>query len=138
MFVSKDRVPVTIDDKDVIYILPKMPFGVKQKAMSAITHISQAAGGQGADVALDIGAYNIALMTLNIVGWEGPQFEGVPCTPDNIEQLDPDEPLVVRVLEEIGRRNPVTKDRAAPNAPAPVGSTSSRTKSNLRALGTGT
>lgn len=141
MFVSKDRVPVRVegdDTGDTIYILPKMPFGTKQRALSALSHIGTDGTSEGTGIDIDLGAYNIALMKLNIVGWEGPSFAGVACTPENIEQLDPDEPLVVRVLEEIGRRNPVRRDAESPNAPAPAGDTSSTAKGRANGRENGT
>jgi len=47
----------------------------------------------------------MALLTHNILGWQGPSFASVSCTPSNIAMLDQDEPLVGRVLQEINDRN---------------------------------
>jgi hypothetical protein len=60
------------------------------------------AGMQGG---FDIGSYNIELLVLNVVSWMGPSFVGMAVTRDNILDLDPDNMLVARVVEEIGRRN---------------------------------
>lgn len=129
MFVSNtERVAVTVDGVNTVYIRPKMPFGVQQKVVSAMTQMrADADAMNGVDATLDWGAYNMALMRYNILGWEGPAFQDeagrpVPCTPANIERLDPDEPLVDKVLEEIQRRN--TKQASPdPNSPTPTGST---------------
>lgn len=63
--------------------------------------------------------YELALLTFNVVAWEGPAFmrkvsneetgeeslKLVACTPTTIGQLDPDEPLVRKVLEAIDLAN---------------------------------
>lgn len=136
MFVDKTKVPVTINDEDVIYILPKMPFGVRQRVMGELARIDSDGTQRGTDFHINLGAYNIALMQHNIVGWEGPSFEGVPCTRENIEQLDPDEPLVDKVLQEIGRRNPVNPEKPSPNRDPAAGSTSSKASAQRRVSGT--
>lgn len=123
LFVSKEKVGVTVDGENVIYILPKMSFGIKQKAMQAMSSIS-GTDAKNVAVSLNIGAYNLALMKLNIVGWEGPAFKGLSFKPDLIEDLDPDEPLVEKVLEEINRRNTKSKDAPSPNSSDNNGDTS--------------
>ena len=105
---------------DVIFIHPKMPVGVRNKVLGEAAKIELArapvsprgkraaqkrADKQDANVNFDVGAYNIALLTNNILGWQGPSFAGVPCTPANIVLLDQDQPLVQRVLQEINDRN---------------------------------
>lgn len=115
-FVSKERVPVTVEgDPNTIYIRPKMDYGTRQRVMSAGAHLRQ--GEQGADPSadFDLGAYNIALLTHNVVGWEGPDFEGVECTPENISQLDPDDALLDEVLRQINDRN-VSRAATSPNS----------------------
>jgi len=110
MFV--DRKPVVIGEgPDTISIRPKMDFSTKNACMDALAAISQGDDGK-ANVAMHLGAYQLALLRHNIVAWSGPSFVGVACTPENIDKLDPDEPLVEQVLEEIGRRNPLSKETA--------------------------
>lgn len=132
MFVSAtDRHPVTVDGVNTIFVRPKMPFGIRQKVLSAVAKLSTTGdtGAGEADASFDIGAYQTALMINNIVGWEGPEFEDaatgkiIPCTPANILRLDADEPLVEQVLEEIERRSNL-KGSPDPNSPTPTGSTS--------------
>jgi hypothetical protein len=108
MFVTRDRVPITLGE-NTIYILPKMDLGTKNRLMDELTRIEGAKAGSGADVSFLMGRYMMALAEANIIGWEGPDFEGTPCTPANIQRLDPDEPLVDEVIEEIGRRNPMVR-----------------------------
>lgn len=111
---TKDITP----DLNVIFIRPKMDFGTKQKVIGAATRIIQdqrsKRQSKDATVDIDVGAYNMALLTNNILAWQGPAFAGVACTPTNIAMLDQDEPLVGRVLQEINDRN-VTPGAAAPS-----------------------
>lgn len=112
MFVSDERVAVTVDGKDVIYIRPKM--GAKTKALlqDQLVKITGKAGDEGAQMEFTSGAYQIALLVANIIAWEGPGFDGVKCVPFNIERLDPDTELYDKVLGEIAQRNPLKPDKA--------------------------
>lgn len=111
MFVNGAPVPIT-EGENTIFIRPKMDFGTRNACMDALMVIRQADGGR-ADMAAHVGAYQLALLQHNITGWSGPDFQGVPCSPDMIARLDPDEPLVERVLEEIGQRNPLREEPPA-------------------------
>ena len=132
MFISDEKVRVSIDGQDAIYILPKMNVGVKNKTLSAIAKISAntmalVAGGGGdtesvgQEINMDMGAYNTALLINNIVSWEGPSFTDVKCTRENILKLDPDNPLVDKVLAEINERN-TKKGTPDPEVSATAGS----------------
>lgn len=126
MFVSDERVAVTVDGKDVIYIRPKM--GAKTKALlqDQLVRITGKAGDEAAQMEFTSGAYQIALLVANIVGWEGPGFDTVKCVAINIERLDPDTELYDRVLGEIAERNPLTKEKAPdPNSSSAGGQGSS-------------
>ena len=110
-FVPKEEVPVTLDGEDVpfeerntIYIKPKMDHGTRNRLTSAVTRIKASADGErGGEI--DMGAYNSAILYENIVRWTGPGFQAMPCTPENIDRLDPELPLLDKVLEEINARN---------------------------------
>jgi hypothetical protein len=122
MFVSNEPVRIVADgcehlpesEADAIYIKPKMDFGTKQRVMSEAVHLSQANGvemGGGMRMDIQIGAYQTALLVHNVVRWSGPSFQDVACEKANILRLDPDEPLVEKVLREIGSRNAEKKRR---------------------------
>jgi hypothetical protein len=129
MFVSKEPVPVTVDGENIIYIRPRMSYGVKQRVISAAAHVAT-----DLSAVVDVGAYNLALLTENVVRWEGPMFAGHPCTPAEMEQLDPGDPLLDAVLAEINTRN-TEKETTDPNGSAPSGSDGSTpSKSKLKAL----
>lgn len=120
MFVQ-GRIAVTADgiieerlvtpEMDVIFIRAKMDYGTTQRVIGAATKVMVQSGRRktartkAKDMAMDVGAFQVALLVLNVLDWQGPSFVGVPCVPTNIERLDPSEPLVQRVLTEIGERN---------------------------------
>lgn len=104
MFVNDERVAVTLDGTNIIYIRPKMDLGTRNRVLGAMAQLDEQR-----QIHADIGAYLIALAEANIVGWEGPAFDGVPCVAANIRRLDPDNPLVEAVLDEIARRNPLER-----------------------------
>lgn len=122
MFVS-GRVAVTAEgvtdektltpDVDVVFIRTKMDYGTRQRVVGAAAKMQQTQGGgrgkarrgKAPEMEFDVGQYSIALLRFNVLGWNGPSFAGVSCTPENIERLDPDEPLVQKVLDVIGERN---------------------------------
>lgn len=135
MFITpEDRIPIAetgaIDpldvtpEIDVIYIYPVMPAAVEARVVSRAVTIRQAQQqapvqrgkpGKGkqapkAESSYDAGAYNMAILEVNILGWSGPSFvtpggQPIPCTPERIRQLNPKMPLVAMVLQEIGERN---------------------------------
>lgn len=112
MFVVSERVAVSVDGENVIHIRGKMDLGTKNRVSGALMEIGAGEDG-GVEVSGNLAAYNMTLLEENILGWEGPAFAGIECSPANIARLDPDEPLVERVIEEIARRNPVRqKDEA--------------------------
>ena len=114
-FVSTERVPVTVEgDPNTIYIKPRMDYGTRQRVMGAGTHLKQSAVGGDPEPDFDLGAYNVALLTENIVGWAGPQLDTMECTPANILSIDSDDPLLDAVLKEINDRN-VSRPATSPN-----------------------
>lgn len=96
MFVDAQPVEVTLDGVDKIWVKPRMDFGTHQR-------VHGSAYKQNGTP--DVGEYTIALLIHNVVRWEGPSFAGRPCTPENIERLDPDEPLVDLVMQTIREGN---------------------------------
>ncbi len=89
MFVATDRVPVRDEAGNTVYVKRKMSFGDVSKVQ-----------GASAEDRL------VVLYTANIVDWEGPDFQGTPCTAENIALLDPNEPLIELVGNKIAELNP--------------------------------
>ena len=119
IFVDSSRVPVILDDH-TIYIRAKMSARVRAEVQDEM----RARGfGGGEEVEISgLGSYRLALLVHNIVAWEGPQFAGIPCTRENIQRMDMDDPLVELVAEEIGKRN-APRESPDPNSVTPTGST---------------
>lgn len=102
-FVDTTRIPVT-DGEDTFLIKWKMDFGTKCLVEDTLTKMSIGTDKAG-DLIFSVGAQRLALAMHNIVGWKGPKFDNVPCTPENIKRLDPDYPVFVKAQAEISRRN---------------------------------
>lgn len=113
MFVSKEAVPVTVDQLNFIFIKPKLNFGETKRVQRALLKATQStrADGSSGDLVtdFDLSAYQVQLLIESVVSWSGPAFASVPLTAASLAELDPDDPLVVEVQEEIGRRNAKTK-----------------------------
>ena len=123
MFVDpNERVAVTLGE-NTVYIKAKMSAGTKALLEDEIkaSGTGRVRGGDAPDEDIEMsgfGSYGMLLRIHNIVAWEGPDFtdasgKPIPCTRANIERLDPDDPLVEAVREEIGKRN---QRRRAPEA----------------------
>lgn len=109
MFVNpQERVPVSDEAGNTIWIRAKMDLQTRSRVQDEVAAMTR---GQDDDISLHIGSYRMATLVWNIVAWEGPAFEGRACTPQNIKLLDPNEPLIDLVAEEISTRN------ARPEAP---------------------
>lgn len=93
---------------NVIHIRPKMDVATKAKVTSEMFTL-------GKDNALEarLGSNELALLIHNIVRWEGPDFDGVPCDAAHIRTLDPTEPHIAAVLEAIAERNKSPKVQKA-------------------------
>ena len=143
MFVSGEVIVTeqgVIDEKDLnakinaIVIQPTMDYGTRQRVIGAATSVkvklsgnrkqrraAKARGekGDAQEAVMDVGVYQIALLVHNVIRWQGPAFDNMPCTPANIERLNPNEPLVKRVLEEIGERNATDDEDDSDEADGP-------------------
>ena len=113
------RVPVTLGG-DTIYIRAKMSVLVRGLVNDEL--VAKGLGSREEMSARGIGSYRMALLVHNIVAWEGPGFVGesgkpIACTRANIERLDPNDPLIERVWDEITERNapPEAPEDADPN-----------------------
>lgn len=127
-FVTDSPVPIpefdpseVISDAkpNVIYIRPKMDVATKGKVTSEMFTL-----GKDNSLEARLGSNELALLIHNIVRWEGPDFDGVPCDAAHIRTLDPTEPHVAKVLEAIAERN---KSPKAPKASATTSTSMSAT-----------
>jgi hypothetical protein len=127
-FVTDPPVPVyEFDPADVIsetqpnviYIRAKMDVATDAKVKSELVTM----GADNKTVEMRLGENQLALLIHNIVKWDGPDLKDVPCTVANIRALDPTEPHIVLVLDEIARRN---ARPPSPNPKSAAGSTSAK------------
>lgn len=113
--IISDRKP------NVIAIKAKMDVATKGKVTSELFTM-----GKAGDLEARLGANETALLIHNIVSWSGPDFDGVPCDAAHIRTLDPTEPHIAKVLEEIAIRNKAPsgpKERAATSTSTSAGAT---------------
>lgn len=139
MFVNTDRVAISEDGENIIFIKPKMNIETKNCVMDDLVAITGTSGNDDAQVQMHMGAYSTALLVHNVVDWVGPAFAGVKCIPQNIRRLDPDEPLVAMVLDAITQRNPIRrspdpKSPATANGSTSAGGPSSEDASSVNTL----
>lgn len=133
MFVSKEKIAVTVDGRDIIYIKAKMDVGTRNRVHGSAARSMTKNKDGSVETELDIGRANTLLLAENVLDWEGPSFtddtgKKIPCVRHNIEMLDPDEPLVEKTVDEIAARNPQKsdEDEASPNSSEATGSPSSK------------
>src|SRR5688500_7704149 len=98
-FISTDRVAVSDDAGNTVYLRRRMDLGAVSRIQGA------AAGGQ-----------LTALYAANILAWKGPDFtdergKPIPCTVEQIEMIDPNDPFWEMVGDKIAELNP-KKDTA--------------------------
>ncbi len=97
-FIRTDRIAVSDDAGNTVWIRRKMDLG-------AVSRIQGAKQGESL----------IALYTANILGWDGPDFRGLDCTPETIETIDPNDPFWEKVADKIAELNKrETSDPLAP------------------------
>ncbi len=87
-FIQTDRIAVADDAGNTVWVRRKMDLG-------AVSRIQGAREGQGL----------VALYVANILGWDGPDFKGLDCTPEVIATLDPNDPFWERVANKIAELN---------------------------------
>lgn len=118
-FVSEQSIPISDDEDNTMLIIPKMPYGVKQRVTHALFHLEAKSQGSDLvvqdDIEVDVATHNLLLLKANVVGWSGPAFGDVPFSPGAIEKLDPDFELLDKVLGEINSRNYSKKGGAEKN-----------------------
>lgn len=112
-----DPAIISTTKPNVIYIKSKMDVATKAKVTSEMFTV-----GKDSQLEARLGANELALLIHNIVKWDGPDFDGVPCTPDRIRTLDPTEPHIAKVLEVIAERN---KPPKSPKAEAGISNSTS-------------
>jgi hypothetical protein len=104
---------------NVITIRARMSVEIAGRVSNELARV-----GQDNKTEINLGAHTGALLLHNILGWSGPDFDDLPCTPANIASLPQpsSDPFIEKVVNAIGERN---KKRTSPNGRSPAtGSTS--------------
>lgn len=129
MFVTDERIEIvefdpetTISDRppNRMWIRAKMNVKIANRVKGSMIKL----GPDGETVEFDAGENMTALLIHNILAWSGPDFTDpatgtvIPCTPENISNLESDNPFVIQVADEIGRRN---LRRKSPNPKSSMG-----------------
>jgi hypothetical protein len=122
-FIATDRVAVRDDAGNTVYLRRKMDLG-------AVSRIQGARPGEQL----------IALYAANILAWSGPDFtdergKPVPCTAEQIEQIDPNDPFWEMVGDKIAELNP--KKDTVSSSPSMTEPEPSSTASNGQAVAAG-
>lgn len=99
---------------NVITIRARMDVATAGKVSSELMQL----GGDN-KIEAHLGAHVGALLLHNILGWRGPDFDDLPCTPANIKALPSPEsdPFIEKVANAIGARN---RKRESPNGRSPA------------------
>lgn len=116
-FVSSEPVRIYRDDAqpdgDWIAIKPKLGFGDRNILTDVLVEIGAVKGASQTEITARAGAFQTELLRLSIVDWHLVDGDGqpVPFAWDKIRELDPDDPLVERVADEVLLRNPFGRTR---------------------------
>lgn len=121
MFVTEDLDAVTVG-ADTVWVRTRLDFGRQSAFMDEL----RAVVGSSADLFAHLGSLNLALMAHLVARWEGPAFRDaqgntIPCTPEMIRRLDPEDPLVEATLRAVNRYNPLTRSGPAPKSATSAG-----------------
>ena len=79
---TPQTITVHLDD-DHLVVLRKPTWGEQQEAISRSAKVDAAQG----TMIIDFARMRLEQLTQCVVDWQGPNFEGVPVTPDNVAAL---------------------------------------------------
>jgi hypothetical protein len=103
-FADRGRVAVQIDgDPHIIYVKAEMDVATRAAVLDALKVVTDGNGGTG----FAAGAYTLAQLKHFIIGWSGPDFDGVEVTAESISMLSASDPLVKEVIKVMGVRYPL-------------------------------
>lgn len=89
-----------------IFIRPHMTIGMRNAMLGAAK-----VNPRTSEITdMDINEVQEALYIAGVVGWEGPEFDGEPCTPENVRSLPSDHPLVEATFNEMKNRYQAKRD----------------------------
>jgi len=98
-FIDLERVSVSDDAGNTVYLRRKMDMGALARVQAGTTPL-------------------LDLYVANILAWEGPDFKGIACTPENMARMDvQDDPFWNTVGDRIVALNPRLTNKAGDAGP---------------------
>jgi hypothetical protein len=97
-FFDRQTATVEIDDENRV-VIRKLTYGERQRCLSVAARGKLDQGGESVD--LDPGRLALERLSVAIVSWEGPGFDGRPVSRENIEALPPEvlDPVTLALAE---------------------------------------
>ena len=102
-FIKSDELEVKDGAGNSVFLKRRLDMG-------AVLRIQEAAGAHESLLALYVNS---------IVRWEGPDFKGYRCTPENIEKVDYEDPFWIEVADKIAELNKKLLGREEAESPLP-------------------
>lgn len=132
--IKQEIIPVTVDGQNVIYIRSRMTLGMQTRIADGLKMRPSANGGKPV-VGIGEGEALILLLLESISDWEGPDFEEdgkvVPVNAVTLDELDPADPLFLKLREEVTnlyQRALESANGTSPNSPRSKRTTRSTSK----------
>lgn len=118
MFVNGNLETVT-DGRNTIWIKAKMDLRTAAQVSADMVKMTEGARGS----TFSIIAHESCLARRNIARWAGPDFTGpdgkiIPCVPENIDRLDPNEQILADVIAKIRELNTAKEAEVTPEEAA--------------------
>lgn len=82
-FTTANTITKQLDDDHSI-TFRKLSYGQRQKLISKCSKVDPFTQ----DASIDFAALSLETFKARMVSWDGPEFEGFACTPENVEALD--------------------------------------------------
>ena len=103
-FADRGRLPVQIEgDPHIIYIKAEMDVATRSAVLDALKPVIDG----NKIIGFEAGSYELAELKHFVVGWSGPDLDGVDVTPDAISRMSAGDPLVREVAKVIRARYPL-------------------------------
>jgi len=100
-FLAEQTKIVDVDGGNTVTVR-KMTFGTRQRILSKHTKLDM----QAQNVSIDQAMLRFDQLKMNIVSWQGPDFDGYPVSDENIERLPVE--IADQLLAEIDEFNTVS------------------------------
>lgn len=105
------RVSLDGEPERWIAIKPKLGMGDRNRLLDVLVSIGSVTAAGRSEITAKAGAFQMELLQVSIVDWHLQDEQGadIPYDPALVRELDPDDPLVEKVADEVVLRNPFGK-----------------------------